>query len=269
MITSSANASMKAIRTLRQRKERDAGGLAFLEGIRLVGEAIQLGASVETLIVAPELLRSAFAHELVGAATQAGTRIIEVSASVFATLAQKEGPQGLAAVVRQRWETLADVQLTQPPGWVALDSVADPGNLGTILRTADAVGASGVILIGATADPYDPEALRAAMGATFSQRLVRATSEEFAAWKVHHGVFCVGTSDKAAADYRYAEYPTPLVLLMGSERQGLSAELMALCDLMVRLPMRGRSDSLNLAVATGVMLYELVRAIPSTHNNDS
>lgn len=259
MITSTANPSIKAIRALRQRKERDATGRALLEGIRLVGEALQLGAPIEALIVAPELLRSTFAGELVAEARQAGVRVIDVSAQVFATLAQKEGPQGLAAVVAQRWQPLAEVQLDQPPGWVALDRVADPGNLGTILRTIDAVDADGVILVDATADPYDPEALRAAMGATFRRRLVRTTTAAFALWKARQSIFCVGTSDKAAADYRRVAYPTPLVLLMGSERQGMSAELTELCDLMVRIPMRGRSDSLNLAVATGVMLYELVR----------
>jgi TrmH family RNA methyltransferase len=259
MITSTANPGIKAIRALRQRKERDAGGRALLEGIRLVGEALQLGAAVERLIVAPELLRSSFAHGLVATAAGSGIPVMEVTANVFATLAQKEGPQGLAAVIRQRWHALDAVTLRDGPGWVALDGIADPGNLGTILRTADAVGAGGVILVGPTADPYDPEALRAAMGATFSLGLVRATPAELAAWKAGCGVPFVGTSDKATSDYRSVAYPTPLVLLMGSERQGLSAELTALCDLMVRIPMYGRSDSLNLAVATGIMLYELVR----------
>ncbi len=259
MITSTANPSIKAIRALRQRKERDATGLALVEGIRLVGEALQLGAAVETLIVAPELLRSAFADALVAEAVQAGTGLIEVSAAVFATLAQKEGPQGLAAVIRQRWQALEAVTLERGPGWIALDAIADPGNLGTILRTADAVGADGVMLVGHTADPYDPEALRAAMGATFSRQLVRTTAVELLAWKATQGAVFVGTSDRAPRDYRSGAYPTPLVLLMGSERQGLSMELAEQCDLIVRIPMYGRSDSLNLAVATGIMLYELVR----------
>jgi RNA methyltransferase, TrmH family len=260
MITSTANPTIKAIRALRQRKERDTTRRALLEGIRLVGEALQIGTPVETLIVAPELLRSAFAHELVASASASGTPVIEVASQVFATIAHKEGPQGLAAVVAQHWQELHAVALERKPGWVALDAVADPGNLGAILRTADAVGASGVILVGATADPYDPEALRAAMGATFSQQLVRTTAAELAAWKARSGAVFVGTSDKAAVDYRSITYPTPLVLLMGSERQGLGAELVTLCDMIVRIPMRGRSDSLNLAVATGVMLYELVRS---------
>ncbi|MEI7645301.1 MAG: RNA methyltransferase [Chloroflexales bacterium] len=255
MITSSSNPTVRQIRALRQRKERERTGLFFIEGVRLVGEAVQLGAAVEALVVAPELLASPFARDLVG---QHRTPIIEVSAEVFAGLSQKDGPQGLAALARQRWTPLADLRLGPPPGWVALVDPADPGNLGTILRSADAVGAAGVILLGDATDPYDPAALRASMGAIFAVQLARASFDEFAAWKRACGVFLVGASDKAPADYQDVVYPQPLVLLMGSERQGLSLAQQELCDLMVRLPMRGRSDSLNLAVATAVLLYELL-----------
>lgn len=259
MITSPANPQIKAIRALRQRKEREAQGLFFVEGVRLVGEAAQLGAPIAALVVAPELLGSPFAHELVARQAAAGTRVIEVSAEVFAGLSQKDGPQGLAAVVRQRWTTLAEVRLGPAPGWVALDRVADPGNLGAILRTADAVGAGGVILLGECTDPYDPAALRGSMGAIFAQGLARASHAEFLAWRRQVGAFVVGTSDKAEIEFQQAAYPQPAVLLMGSERQGLAPELLAACDLVVRIPMHGRSDSLNLAVATGIMLYELRR----------
>jgi TrmH family RNA methyltransferase len=258
MITSNSNPTIRQLRALRQRKEREATGLFFAEGIRLVGEAVQLGVDIEALVVAPELLSSPFARELVAAQRAAGARVIEVSAAVFAELSHKDGPQGLAAVARQRWAALPDVRLDAPPGWVALVDPADPGNLGTILRTVDAVGASGAILLGSATDPYDPAALRAAMGATFAVRLARASFDEFAAWKRTTGAFLLGAADSAPADFQSIVYPQPLVLLMGSERQGLAPEQQALCDLMVSLPMRGRSDSLNLAVAAGVLLYELL-----------
>jgi len=161
-------------------------------------------------------------------------------------------------VLRQQWETLADVTLRRAPGWVALDAVADPGNLGTIVRTADAVGAEGLILLGESTDLYDPAALRASMGAIFAQRLVRSDVASFVAWKQEQGVFVVGTSDSATTDYHRFSYPQPLVLLMGSERHGLTPQLQASCDVVVSIPMHGRSDSLNLAVATAVMLYELL-----------
>ncbi|NJN18055.1 MAG: RNA methyltransferase [Oscillochloris sp.] len=259
MITSPSNAAIKAIRSLKQRKERTARQVCFVEGIRLVGEAIQLGVTIEQLVVAPELLSSSFGHALVAQAASAGVPRLEVSGEVFVALSGKDGPQGLGAVVRQRWESPESLRLDDAPGWIALSSVADPGNLGTILRTADAVGASGVILLDESTDPYDPAAIRASMGALFAQRLVRTTFDAFAAWKRATGAYLLGTADSAGMDYQATTYPQPLVLLMGSERQGLPAEQQALCDLLVAIPMRGRSDSLNLAVASGVMLYELLR----------
>jgi TrmH family RNA methyltransferase len=259
MITSSANPTIKGIRALRQRKEREERGLCFVEGIRQVAEALASAAPVERLVVAPELLTSAFAHELLERQRAAGAEVLEVSREVFAGLSQKDGPQGLAAVVRQRWASLADVRLDAPPGWVALLEPADPGNLGTIVRTADAAAAAGLMLIGPGADPYDPAALRASMGAAFALPMLRCSWEEFAAWKAAAGAYVLGAADSAPAHFQAIAYPQPLVLLMGSERQGLSAEQQALCDQLVGIPMRGRADSLNLAVATGVMLYELLR----------
>lgn len=263
-ISSLNNPTIKHIRSLRQRKEREQSGLLFIEGIRLVVEAVQQGADIETLVIAPDLLTSPFAQEIAQSHQQAGVAWIEVTPAVFKSISTKEGPQGIGAVVRQRWESLAQVSLEPEDegnvsllGWVALDAVQDPGNLGTILRTSDAVGCAGVILLGHTTDPYDPAALRASMGAIFSQRLVRASFAEFAAWKRQHHASVVGTSDAAATEYQAVVYYPPLILLMGGERQGLSPEQQALCDVMVRIPMVGRSDSLNLAVATGVMLYEI------------
>ncbi len=259
MISSSANPTLRRIRALRQRKEREASGLCLVEGIRQVAEALTCGAQVEHLVIAPALLKSPFAHELVAAQVQAGVPLLEVTPEVFAGLSQKDGPQGLAAVLQQRWQALATVQLTTPPGWIALVEPADPGNLGTICRTADAVGASGVIIVGPGADPYDPTALRAAMGATFGLGLVRASWDELHAWVQATGAPLIGSSDQAQRDFQAVVYPQPLLLLLGSERHGLSAEQLAHCTDVVAIPMRGRSDSLNLAVAAGVLLYELLR----------
>jgi RNA methyltransferase, TrmH family len=257
MISSPNNPQIKQIRALRQRKEREQCGHCFIEGIRLVGEAVQLGADIEQLIVAPEILLSEFALELVEGQRRAGVEVLEVSRRVFAGLSQKDGPQGLGAVVRMRWQQLDDAQPAAGPGWVALDAVQDPGNLGSILRTADAVGCGGVILLGNSSDPYDPAALRGSMGAVFNQRLVRADFSELVAWARQQGYPLVGATAAAEQEYRAATYRTPLVLLMGSEREGLAPEQLAQCDLTVRIPMVGRSDSLNLAVATGVILYEI------------
>lgn len=260
IITSQNNPRIKQIRALRQRKERDQTGLAFIEGIRIVAEAAALPDTIETLVVAPELLSSSFAQELVQAKQNEGMPCLEVTPEVFGSLSIKEGPQGIGAVILQHWETLEQIVLSDDFCWVALDAVQDPGNLGTILRTCDAVGCSGLILLGQSTDPYDATALRASMGAIFTQRLVKASFTDFVAWKQQRGYPVIGTSGAAASDYQSAAYQFPTILLMGSERLGLSPDQQAACDLVVSLPMVGRADSLNLAVATGVMLYTLFGA---------
>lgn len=256
-ITSLSNDRVKNIRKLRGRKERQATSLFFVEGLRIVGEAVQQGAPIELLIVAPDLLRSDFGYRLVAEQYRLGVELLEVSKPVFESLALKEGPQGIAAVVRQTWKILGGLELGEGDLWVALDSIQDPGNLGTIMRTLDSVGGKGVILLDNTTDPYDPAALRASMGAVFSLNLVRSSFDDFALWKAKNRLALVGTSGGACTDYHYFDYPSSLILLMGSERQGLQTRHLQLCDAVVRIPMIGRSDSLNLAVSTAIVLYEI------------
>jgi RNA methyltransferase, TrmH family len=261
-ITSPANDRIKFIRRLRERKAREETGLFFIEGLRIVAEAVQQGAPIQTLVAAPDLLKSAYARELVIKCQSEGIEVIEVNSQVFERLSLKEGPQGLAAVVRQTFAKLEEVNFLvsdQPASrtWVALDSVADPGNLGTILRTHDGVGGEGVILLDQSTDPYDPSSARASMGALFSQRLVKTDFSTFARWIKQAKIPLIGTSGAAHQDYASVRYPDPCILLMGSERQGLQESQLALCDEIVAIPMVGASDSLNLSVATAVVLYEI------------
>ena len=259
LIASPRNPRIMQVRKLATRKERSRSGLFFVEGIRLVAEAIRSGSEIASLIVAPELLTSDFAHDLL--ARQAGRDVprLEVTAAVMQSLSARQHPQGLAAVVRQRWHPLATVRPGDELCWVALDAPQDPGNVGTILRTLDAVGGAGLILLGDATDPHHPAAVRASMGAICTQRLVRTTFAELCAWKQAHGYRLAGTAVNATRDYDAVSYDAPLVLLMGSEREGLSAGQAAACDDLLCLPMVGRVDSLNLAVATGVVLYEIFR----------
>jgi len=257
LITSKNNQRVKNIRKLRSRSERDRGGTFLVEGIRQVSEAIKSDAGIVELLVAPDLLRSEFALDLVSVEEDRGTETLYLAPDVFQSISERDRPQGLAAVVRQRWTSLEDLAVKSGSLWVALESVADPGNLGTILRTADAVGADGVILLGQSTDPFDPAAVRASMGAVFTLTIARATGAELIAWARKRHVRLAGTSPEAETDYQAVDYQSPLALLMGSERQGLSDELLRACDSLVRLPMAGRVDSLNLAVATGVVLYEI------------
>jgi len=257
IISSRSNPTVKAIRALSSRKQRDSSGRFFVDGLHMVAAAAQQHAEIDTCIVARELLTSAFSRELARALAHSSAHTVEVTVDVFQSLAAKEHAQGIGIVARQRWQDLARVRPEPGQCWVALDTVQYPGNLGTILRTCDAVGGAGVILLGSTTDPYDPAAVRASMGAIFSQRLARASFAEFAAWCRRHHAAVVGTSPAAALDYQAVAYQPPLVLLMGSEPRGLSREQQALCDVVVNIPMVGHSDSLNLAVATGIMLYEI------------
>ena len=257
MITSRANTRVKQFRKLRERKERQKTDLFTIEGLRIVAEAVEQGADIESLFIAPELLASDFGQELATRIENSGVEVLEVSEEVFHSLSLKDGPKGMAAVVRQRWSTFDDVSLSAGENWTVLESIQNPGNLGTIMRTQDAVGAPGLILLDQSTDPYDPAAMRGSMGAIFTQKLVKASFAEFAVWKQQMGYPLIGTSDEAEVDFQDVEYPDPVLLLMGSERQGLNAEQMALCDGMVSIPMVGQNDSLNLAVATGVMLYEI------------
>jgi len=258
VITSTTNGRVKLIRGLRSRRDRERTGLAWVEGIRPTIEAIQLNAVIDTLVVAPDLLTSDFARDAVDVARVEGIEIMEVTSAVFRSLSDRDGPQGLGAIIKQQWLSLPDIRLADGDVWVALASVADPGNLGTILRTCDGADAEGVILLDASTDPYDPAAMRASVGAVFSRRLVRSSFGAFAEWARSEGATIVGASDRAPETYREAAYGTRTVLFMGSEREGLTTEQQTLCDRMVSIPMRGRADSLNLAVATAILLYEVL-----------
>jgi len=246
-----------SIRRLRTRQERERTGAFYVEGVGIVAQAVRANATIETCVIAPELLSGEYAWEVVDELDSAGAPIVELSPSAFAGISFKENLQGIGAVVRMRSDRLGSVSLKGSLGWVALSDVGNPGNLGAVLRTCDAVGCAGVLLLGDTADPYHPAAVRASRGAIFSQRLVRTTLGELTRWKRARGCAIIGTSPDAGLEYRDAGYATPLVLLMGSERLGLSAEQQAACDQLVRIPMVGSGDSLNLAVAASVLLYEM------------
>jgi TrmH family RNA methyltransferase len=257
MITSTANLAIKAIRRLRERKERQASGLFYCEGLRIVGDAFDHKADFDCVLAAPELLQSEFGLSLLEKAASRNIPVVELSAGVFTWLSQKDHPQGIAAVCKQSWTELDHLRIEPGKLVTALDSVADPGNLGTIMRTLDGTGGKGVILLDQSTDPYDPGALRASMGSLFNLQITRSSLAEFAGWKKQTGVRVIGTSGASREDYHGYPYPDPMVLLMGSERQGLTPEHIQLCDGMVSIPMVGSADSLNLAVATAVVIYEV------------
>lgn len=260
MIESAANPLIKRIRTLAQHKGREQVGACFVEGIQAVWQAVDAGAAIETLIVAPDLLTSVAAREMVARQQAAGVAVAEVSAAIYARIATRENPSGLAAIVHIIPRDLPSLAATPQSLFVALHEIGNPGNLGTILRTVDAVGGSGVILIGDTTDPYHPNAVKASVGTLFRLPIVQTDQiEDVLEWSRTHGVSVVTTSARATQEHWQVVYPSPLLMLFGNEGRGLPREIVERGDLAVRIPMHGSASSLNLAVAAGVLLYEALR----------
>ena len=253
-VTSLTNATVKAVRALHLRKEREESGLFLAEGLKIVTEAIELGHAPRILLHGPDaghpLLTKAIA-----ATKTAGGEVIEVTREILEKISRRDNPQMVIGVFPQVFTPLAELKPEDAACWVALDRVRDPGNLGTVIRTADAAGCGGVILVGDCCDPYSVEAVRATMGSVFAVKIARVGVEEFLAWRTSWPGSVVGTLLSATTDYRKADYRRPVMVLMGNEQAGLPPDLAAACDVAVKIPMRGRADSLNLSVATGIMIY--------------
>ncbi len=255
-ITGFSNPLVKRVRSLREKKYRKAEGLFLAEGLRILTEARDEG-------VLPEMLFHAgsdhpLARDLIAAMEADGGDVIETSPDILAKISGKDNPQAVVGVYRDRLVPLADLDRASADIWIVAQSLRDPGNLGTILRTGDAVGAGGLILIDDCVDPFSVEAVRASMGALFTQSITQARWEEFLPWLRGGAGQLIGTSLNASADYQAPRYASPAFLLVGNEAQGLPADYESQCDLLVKMPMLGKADSLNAAVATAVMAYELL-----------
>ncbi len=250
LIASPSNPLIKQARALHQKKARNESGLFLVEGIHHVGEAVESGWDVEAILYASGVLTSPFAHDLI---SRHSFTPQPVSAQVMESLADKENPQGIIAIVHQKKSLLKDIKPFKRA--VALVSPQDPGNVGTILRTMDAVGADVLFLLDGGVELYHPTVVRASMGTLFWKSIIQTSFAEFIDWVRKGNYQLVGTSAKADVEYQTLVPQTPWVLLLGNEQKGLSAAQTAACDVTVSLPMQGRVSSLNLAVAAGVLLY--------------
>lgn len=259
LITSTANPLIKEIKALEMRKRRKETGLFLVEGLRSIIEGIELGAYLQTLVYLSDLVGK---PDIQRAREYCSGLTLEVNNLVLEKISHKENPQSVLGVFKQKFQHLSDINVERAKCWVVLEEVRDPGNLGTIMRTVDAIGADGVILIGQCCDPYSFEAVRATMGSIFSVPIVATSRDEFINWRKHWTGQVIGTTLQSSVDYREVTYQSPLLLLMGNEQAGLSEDLRQICTSCIRLPMKGRADSLNLAVATGVMLYMIERDLP-------
>ena len=260
-VTSLANPLVKDIKALALKKIRDRENAFIAEGLKLVIDAIDLGWSIRTLVFAKSARGNQAVEKAAARTVATGGTVLEVSEKVLTAITRRDNSQAVVGVFSQRFLPLKDIQPAKADVWVALDRVRDPGNLGTVIRTVDAVGAKGVILVGETTDPFSLETVRATMGSIFAVPVAKTSQDAFLAWRKGFSGLVAGTHLKGAADYRTVDFGRqPVLLLMGNEQQGLTDELAESCDRLLRIPQAGRADSLNLAVATGIMLFEIRRS---------
>ncbi len=256
-VTAFSNATVKLLRSLRDKKARREQGLFLAEGLRILAEARESGRLPEIVAFSAEGAKHPRAAEIIAATEASGGDAIETTADILSKMSGKDNPQLLLGAYRQPETSLERIDRTKAQLWIVAQALRDPGNIGTILRTGDAAGAGGLILIDDCADPYSVEAVRASMGALFTQEVATARWPEFSAWLRGGQGQLVGTSLKANKDYLEAEYRQPCFLLIGNEQQGLPTDYEAACDMLVKIPMAGRADSLNAAMAAAVMAFAI------------
>ena len=251
LITSLSNPLIKQVRALRQKKARRESGSFLVEGIHHLGEAVDAGWRMESVLYAPDLLTSNFARDLI---SRLDPTPQPVSTQVMESLSGKDNPQGILAVVQQRNLQLNELQPVECAA--AIVSPQDPGNVGTILRTLDAVGADALFLLDGGVDLFHPTTVRASMGSIFWKPAIQISFDEFVGWSRQGSYQLIGTSAHGDVEYQTFVPDHPWILVLGNEQKGLSPEQINACNVMVSLPMKGRVSSLNLAVAAGVLLYQ-------------
>ena len=255
-ITGFSNPTVKFLRSLRDKKHRRQEKRFLAEGLRLLTDARTSGKLPETLVMATGRESHPLLAALETDVLAAGGEVIEMDEAILAKVTGKDNPQAVAGVFAEFDTRLATIDRSSAKIWLVAQALRDPGNLGTMLRTGDAVGAGGLILLDDCADPFSVEAVRASMGAVFTQAVVQARWEEFEGWLREAEGQLVAASLRDAQDYRHAPYAAPCFLMVGNESRGLPETYEMACDLRVTMPMRGRADSLNAAVAGAVLAYE-------------
>ncbi|SFR98789.1 TrmH family RNA methyltransferase [Sphingomonas jatrophae] len=257
-ITAFSNPLVKSARSLREKKGRRLERRFLAEGLRILTEAREAGRLPETIFFAADSAAHPLVTTLVDAVEAAGGEAIETDRDILHKLSGKDNPQAVVGVFAEFDTALEAIDRSAAPIWLVAERLRDPGNLGTILRTGDAVGAGGLILIDDCADPFGVEAVRASMGALFTQRLAQARWEEFLPWLRAGPGLLAGLALDGSEDFRAPRFTAPTFILVGNEAQGLPPAYAAACDVRVRIPMLGKADSLNAAVATAVMAYEVL-----------
>lgn len=257
-ITGFSNPTIKRLKSLREKKHRKREGHFLAEGLRILTEALDAGKTPKLLVVVEDSELHPLAQKIEQATFEAGGDVIETSEAIIAKLSGKSNPQSIIGIYEDHPAPLTELDRNRADIWLVAQALRDPGNLGTILRTGDAVGAGGLILIDDCVDPFSVEAVRASMGAIFTQQIAQAPWQEFLDWLRSGAGQLVGTSLNTDKDYQSVQYEAPTFLLIGNEAQGLPADYETACDALVKMPMMGKADSLNAAVASAVMAYEVL-----------
>ena len=269
-ITGFSNPLVKSLRSLRDKKYRRREQRFLAEGLRLLTDALNAGHVPQMLVLTPARARHPLLGALEEAVTTTGGEVIETSAEILSRITGKANPQTVLGVFLQFDTALERLDRRAAPIWLVAQALRDPGNLGTMLRTGDAVGAGGLILLDECADPFSAEAVRASMGAVFTIAIAHAGSEDFIRWlRMECGQLVAASLREGAGSYRGAPYADPCFILVGNESQGLPGELEAQCDLAVTMPMLGAADSLNAAVAAAVLAYEARAMLDRRTGRDS
>lgn len=242
------------------RAHRNASGLFYIEGVRNFVKAIDNNFDISAIVFSEKLLTAPLARKLVRRSRRAGVPCISVTPEQFRRVSQTERASGVGAIAHQRWLKLHDILPQAGLCWVVLETVRSPGNLGSLIRTSEAVGGAGFIFIGTSVDPFDPDVVRASMGSLFNQKFVRTNLSALRHWLRHHDCSSIGASPDAIADFHQFNYPASTLLFLGEERQGLTPQQRDLCQHLVRIPMVGAVDSLNLAVAGSLLMYEIYKS---------
>ena len=255
LVSNARDPRFLALRSLQTHQGRFRTRLYIIEGIRHLARAVEHHAPIESVFVDPSVLSKPFGQKLARRLCKRGIPGIRLSHQLYRDLTLAGEPQGIGAILRQQWTPLTNMKANSL--WLAVESIESLGNLGTMIRTAEAAGVTGVFILDSGCDPYDPAAVRATMGSLFSQKLVRCSPHEFTHWAKSSRVTVVASSPAGLMDYKALDYRFPAVLVIGSEKRGLSDQVLEVADFVVRIPMRGRCDSINAAVATGILLFQM------------
>lgn len=260
-ITGFSNPLIKRVRSLREKKHRRRENKFIAEGLRILTEAREAGYIPDMIFLEQGQEEHPLAALLCDAVEAKGGDIIETSREIISKITGKDNAQMIVGVFDDIDVTLNDIDRDDADIWMAVQDMRDPGNLGTMMRTCDAVGGGGLFLIDDCTDPFSVEAVRASMGAVFTQKIIKCAWDEFIAWKQSGTGQLIGTSLNTDKDYQAVEYQTPAFVLTGNEAQGLPPEYEKSCDILVKMPMKGKADSLNAALSSAVMSYEVLNQI--------